>query len=86
MAVGVGLEHRPHARRLAFAVRSLVWRAIAVAALAVERAEEILAEEVPAAVVYHYSKVDMINPAVKGLPLENVTNAWYAKDLYRIAE
>ena len=51
-----------------------------------KRAEEILAEEVPAAFVYHYSKVDMINPAVKGLPLENVTNAWYAKDLYRIAE
>lgn len=51
-----------------------------------KRAEEILAEEVPAAFVYHYATVDMINPAIKGLPLDNVLNTWYAKDLYRIAE
>ena len=51
-----------------------------------KRAEEILAEEVPAAFVYHYATVDMINPAIKGLPMQNVLNAWYAKDLYRIAE
>ena len=51
-----------------------------------KRAEEILAEEVPAVFVYHYAKVDMINPAIKGIPTQNVTNAWYAKDMYRIAE
>ena len=51
-----------------------------------QRAEEILAEEVPAAFVYHYAKVDMINPAIKGLPTENLRNTWYAKDLYRTAE
>ncbi|MCT4332194.1 peptide ABC transporter substrate-binding protein [Paracoccus sp. YLB-12] len=50
------------------------------------RAEEILAEEVPAAFVYHYAKVDMINPDIKGLPTENVLNSWYAKDLYRLAD
>lgn len=49
-----------------------------------KRAEEILAEEVPAVNVYHYAKVDMINPAIKGLPMENVFNNWYAKDIYRI--
>lgn len=49
-------------------------------------AEKILAAEVPAAFVYHYSKVDMISPAIKGLPTENVLNAWYAKDLYRLAD
>ncbi len=51
-----------------------------------QRAEEILAEEMPAVFVYHYAKVDMINPAIKGLPRENLLNTWYAKDLYRIAE
>lgn len=50
------------------------------------RAEEILAQEVPAAFVYHYAQADMINPHIKGLPLENVLNTWYAKDLYRLAE
>ncbi|SNR50018.1 peptide ABC transporter substrate-binding protein [Paracoccus sediminis] len=51
-----------------------------------KRAEEILAEEVPAVFVYHYAKVDMLNPAIKGIPTQNVTNSWYAKGLYRIAE
>lgn len=51
-----------------------------------KRAEEILAQEVPAVFVYHYAKVDMLNPAVKGVPTENVTNAWYAKDFYRVAD
>ncbi|MEH6788532.1 MAG: peptide ABC transporter substrate-binding protein [Paracoccus sp. (in: a-proteobacteria)] len=51
-----------------------------------KRAEEILAEEVPAAFVYHYAKVDMISPRIKGLPTENVLNTWYAKDLYRLAD
>ncbi|WP_304616200.1 peptide ABC transporter substrate-binding protein [Paracoccus sp. (in: a-proteobacteria)] len=50
------------------------------------RAEEILAAEVPATWVYHYAKVDMINPAIRGLPRENLLNTWYAKDLYRVAE
>lgn len=50
------------------------------------RAEEILAVEVPAAFVYHYAKVDMISPKIKGLPTENVLNTWYAKDLYRLAD
>jgi len=51
-----------------------------------QRAEEILAEEMPAVFVYHYAKVDMINPSIKGLPRENLLNTWYAKDLYRVAD
>ncbi|WEF25688.1 peptide ABC transporter substrate-binding protein [Paracoccus sp. S3-43] len=51
-----------------------------------KRAEEILADEVPAVFVYHYAKADMLNPAIKGIPTSNVTNAWYAKDFYRIAD
>lgn len=51
-----------------------------------KRAEEILAAEVPAAFVYHYANVDMIASDVKGLPLDNVMNDWYLKDVYRVAE
>ncbi|HRO14992.1 MAG TPA: peptide ABC transporter substrate-binding protein [Paracoccus sp. (in: a-proteobacteria)] len=49
------------------------------------KAEAILADEIPAVFVYHYASVAMRNPAVKGVPLENPMNTWYAKDLYRIA-
>ncbi|MFV0409917.1 MAG: ABC transporter substrate-binding protein [Paracoccus sp. (in: a-proteobacteria)] len=45
-------------------------------------AEQILAAELPLITVYHYATVDMIKPYVKGLPLENVMNTWYGKDLY----
>jgi oligopeptide transport system substrate-binding protein len=51
-----------------------------------QQAEEILAEEMPAIFVYHYAKVEMINPDIKGLPRENLLNTWYAKDLYRVAD
>ena len=50
------------------------------------QAERILAAEVPAAFVYHYAKVDMINPHIKGIATENVLNTWYAKDIYRLAD
>ncbi|MFT4013088.1 MAG: peptide ABC transporter substrate-binding protein [Paracoccus sp. (in: a-proteobacteria)] len=49
-------------------------------------AEKILAGDMPLIPIYHYAKVDMINPAIKGLPTENVMNAWYAKNIYRIQE
>ncbi|MBA4489324.1 peptide ABC transporter substrate-binding protein [Paracoccus sp. S1E-3] len=51
-----------------------------------KRAEEILAAEAPAAFVYHYANADMIRKDVKGLPLDNVMNDWYLKDMYRVAE
>ena len=51
-----------------------------------KRAEEILAEEVPSAFVYHYAKVDMIRDDVKGIPRENVMDTWYLKDMYRVAQ
>lgn len=49
-----------------------------------KQAEEILVREVPSAFIYHYAKVDMINPTVKGIATENVLNTWFAKDIYRI--
>ena len=50
------------------------------------RAEEILVEDVPIIPIYHYAKVDMIRPDIKGLPMHNVQQTWYAKNLYRIAK
>lgn len=50
------------------------------------RAEAILAEEAPAAFLYHYARAEMINPAIRGLPTESATGNWYAKDLYRLAD
>ena len=51
-----------------------------------KEAESLLAAEMPIIPIYHYAKVDMINPAIKGLPQNNVQNTWYGKDLYRVAE
>lgn len=50
------------------------------------QAEEILAEEVPAAFVYHYTTALMINPKIKGYATENVGQNWYAEDMYRLAD
>ena len=50
------------------------------------KAEEILAEDMPIIPIYHYAKVDMIKPDIKGLPQHDVMQFWYAKDLYRIAK
>jgi len=49
-------------------------------------AEQILADEMPVIPIYHYAKVDMIKPDIKGLPEKNVMQTWYAKDVYRVAE
>ncbi len=51
-----------------------------------KKAESILAEEMPIIPIYHYAKVFMLEEAVKGWPLENVNQTWYAKDMYRVAE
>lgn len=50
------------------------------------KAEQILAADMPIIPIYHYAKVDMIRPDIKGLPQHNVMQTWYAKDLYRVAE
>ena len=47
-------------------------------------AEAILATDMPIIPIYHYTKVDMIKPDIKGIPQNNVLQTWYAKDLYRI--
>ena len=35
--------------------------------------------------IYHYATVFMMDETIKGYPLENAQDNWYAKDLYRVA-
>uniref|UniRef100_UPI0026078AE0 peptide ABC transporter substrate-binding protein n=1 Tax=uncultured Maritalea sp. TaxID=757249 RepID=UPI0026078AE0 len=44
--------------------------------------EQILARDMPVMPIYHYTSVMMKNPALKGWPMENVQQNWYAKDMY----
>ena len=48
-------------------------------------AEQILAEEMPMAPIYQYTKVEMIKPDMRGLGLNNLMQNWYLKDMYRVA-
>ncbi len=50
------------------------------------RVEEIIAEDMPIIPIYHYSAVFMLNPKLKGWPVENVEQNWYSKDFYKVAE
>lgn len=51
-----------------------------------QKAEEILADQMPMAPIYHYAKVFMMKPDIKGWPLKDPQQNWYGKDLYRVAE
>jgi oligopeptide transport system substrate-binding protein len=48
--------------------------------------EKILADEMPLIPVYHYSGVFMLDSEVKGWPVNNVEQNWYARNLYKVAE
>ncbi len=47
--------------------------------------EQILAEEMAIAPIYHYTQAFMKKPDIKGWPLNNVENNWYSKNHYRVA-
>jgi oligopeptide transport system substrate-binding protein len=51
-----------------------------------KRVEEIAAEEVPIMPIYFYAKVFVQHDNVKGWPVNNVEQIWYAKDFYKVAE
>ncbi|RVT84446.1 peptide ABC transporter substrate-binding protein [Rhodobacteraceae bacterium CCMM004] len=48
--------------------------------------EQILAEDMAIIPIYHYANTFLLNPSLKGFPMENVENNWYVKDFYRVAE
>jgi oligopeptide transport system substrate-binding protein len=51
-----------------------------------QEAEAIIARDVPILPVYFYASNFLLNDAIKGWPMENAQQYWYAKDMYRVAE
>ncbi|QCO55985.1 peptide ABC transporter substrate-binding protein [Pseudorhodobacter turbinis] len=49
-------------------------------------AEQILSDDMGIIPVYHYANTFLLDPAIKGFPMNNVENNWYAKDFYRVAD
>ncbi len=49
-------------------------------------AEQILADQMPMAPIYQYTKVEMIKPDMRGMSQENLMQNWYVKDMYRVAQ
>jgi len=49
-------------------------------------AEQVLAQEMPIIPIYHYANSFLLDPTLKGFPMNNVENNWYVKDFYRVAE
>lgn len=50
------------------------------------QAEQILADQMPMAPIYQYTKVEMIKPDMRGMSQENLMQNWYVKDMYRVAQ
>lgn len=50
------------------------------------QAEQILADQMPMAPIYQYTKVEMIKPDMRGMGQENLMQNWYVKDMYRVAQ
>lgn len=50
------------------------------------QAEQILADQMPIAPIYQYTKVEMIKPDMRGMGQENLMQNWYVKDMYRVAQ
>jgi oligopeptide transport system substrate-binding protein len=46
--------------------------------------EQILAEEMPIIPLYHYSGVYMFSRKLRNWPIENATQTWYSKDLFKV--
>jgi oligopeptide transport system substrate-binding protein len=49
-------------------------------------AEQILSDDMGIIPIYHYANTFLLDPAIRGFPMQNVENNWYAKDFYRVAE
>ena len=47
-----------------------------------QHAEQLLVDEVPVIPVYHYNQMRLVDPALRGLPSQNLKGAIATKDLY----
>ncbi|MGL5504710.1 MAG: peptide ABC transporter substrate-binding protein, partial [Aeromonas veronii] len=45
-------------------------------------AEQLLLEEAPILPVYHYNQMRLVDPALRGLPSQNLKGTIATKDLY----
>jgi oligopeptide transport system substrate-binding protein len=50
-----------------------------------QEAESMLARDLPILPIYFYSEDFLMDSSIKGYPLENAQENWYAKELYRVA-
>ncbi len=50
------------------------------------KVEQILADEMAIAPIYHYANTFLLSSDIKGWPYGNVENNWYSKNFYRVAE
>lgn len=50
------------------------------------KVEQILADEMAIAPIYHYANTFLLSADMKGWPYNNVENNWYSKNFYRVAE
>ena len=50
-----------------------------------QQADAMIATDYPILPIYFYSTVFMMDDTIRGWPLENAQENWYAKDLYRVA-
>ena len=46
------------------------------------QAEQLLMDEMPAIPVYHYNQMRLVDPTLRGLPVQNLKGAIATKDLY----
>lgn len=51
-----------------------------------QQAEMMLVEDAPILPIYFYANNNMLHSDIKGFPLTNAQENWFAKDLYRVAE
>jgi oligopeptide transport system substrate-binding protein len=49
-----------------------------------QQAEQLLAQDVPILPINFFVSSVMLNDAIRGWPVENAQQLWYAKDLYRV--
>jgi ABC-type oligopeptide transport system substrate-binding subunit len=47
-----------------------------------QQAEQLLMDEMPAIPIYHYNQMRLVDPTLRGLPVQNLKGAIATKDLY----
>ncbi|MCO5732167.1 peptide ABC transporter substrate-binding protein [Rhizobium sp. SSA_523] len=51
-----------------------------------QKAELLLAEDMPVAPIYFYAGVGLVKPDIRGIPVKSAGASWNAKDVYRVVK